>query len=75
MADAHLIPTVVLGAAVEPPAPEYDEAGVDLTQIREMLERSPVQRLRALRSAARGISWLQRATSQHEGPPSPRPAE
>ena len=44
-----------------PPGPEHDEAGVDLTLVRAMLARSPLERLLTLQSAALAMDRLRRA--------------
>ncbi len=39
----------------EPPAPEYDENGVDLTLIRWMMAMTPAERLETLQSFANAV--------------------
>ncbi len=65
----------VLGPEEEPPAPEYDDAGVDLTLIREMLARTPAERLQALQSAVRSFEWLRGSARRPAEDPTPADPE
>ena len=75
MSEPVAIGADVLGPEEEPPAPEYDDAGVDLTLIREMLARTPAERLQALQSAVRSFEWLRGSARRPAEDPTPADPE
>jgi hypothetical protein len=48
------------GADLVPPEPDIDEAGVDLAQIREMLDLTPAERLPVIENLADAIAEIRR---------------
>jgi hypothetical protein len=47
--------------AVRGPEPAFDDQGVDLTQIRTALARTPDERLSHLEASANSLRWLLKA--------------